>query len=679
MENIITIYRSLDATFSDSLFLQTSSDAARVSEPHQASLDSNFNAKVSKDPFQITKGDNLSCSDKEQVRVPLTLHHPVQDGKSRNQKNEKCNTPMDGKAGNFEMSSEREFDFRGSSNPNSEMLSSKLEVGQYDKSGIMEIDMNQVTQLSPEIPPFRDSKGSESECSNQDSQHKLESSSVKGGIKETGNSERRMIHLRPESYAPEWDDRMRTVKRQKKMSCRPLDQGLKSDDHIQPGHLHSSNHVASISELKLKSGENIVAFSDDSYANKSICSFCQSSKASEDTGPMLHYANGTSVVGDAAVQPNVIHVHKVCIDWAPQVYFVPDVVKNLKAEVARGAKLKCSRCGLKGAALGCYVNSCRRTYHVPCAMKISDCRWDCDNFRMLCPAHSSVEFPNEKSKRGDHNSKNHSMSTPLYGVFCLAVLILIPMLSNFWVAPADGVKKLVFCGSALSTEEKIHLVKFGVTVTKFWTPNVTHVIAATDANGVCSRTLKVLMAILHGRWVLKIDWINACMEAKHLVEEEPYEVSLDNYGCRGGPKAGRLKALANEPKLFCGLSFYFSGDFVPAYKEDLLDLVLAGEGIVLESKEELVSKSHDCRLTPSKLLVVYSLDPPEGCKLGDEVSILWERLKEAEDVADKTGSQVSGHSWILESIASCKLQPFSTDEGISAAIPRQNRSRIIIS
>lgn len=53
------------------------------------------------------------------------------------------------------------------------------------------------------------------------------------------------------------------------------------------------------------------------------------------------------------------------------------------------------------------------------------------------------------------------------------------------------------------------LVRFssmiGVPVSKFWKPNVTHVIAATDAKGSCTRTLKVLMAILNGNWVLKID------------------------------------------------------------------------------------------------------------------------------------------------------------------------------
>lgn len=39
--------------------------------------------------------------------------------------------------------------------------------------------------------------------------------------------------------------------------------------------------------------------------------------------------------------------------------------------------------------------------------------------------------------------------------------------------------------------------------------------------------------------------VKACMETKHHVDEEPYEVSLDNYGCRSGAKAGRLRALSN--------------------------------------------------------------------------------------------------------------------------------------
>jgi len=35
------------------------------------------------------------------------------------------------------------------------------------------------------------------------------------------------------------------------------------------------------------------------------------------------------------------------------------------------------------------------------------------------------------------------------------------------------------------------------------------------------------------------------MEAMHPVNEEPYEVGLDNHGCCDGPKTGRLLALNN--------------------------------------------------------------------------------------------------------------------------------------
>jgi len=39
--------------------------------------------------------------------------------------------------------------------------------------------------------------------------------------------------------------------------------------------------------------------------------------------------------------------------------------------------------------------------------------------------------------------------------------------------------------------------------------------------------------------------IKACMEEKNPVEEQPYEIGVDNQGCQGGPRAGRLRALAN--------------------------------------------------------------------------------------------------------------------------------------
>ncbi|TYI16015.1 hypothetical protein ES332_A08G226300v1 [Gossypium tomentosum] len=38
--------------------------------------------------------------------------------------------------------------------------------------------------------------------------------------------------------------------------------------------------------------------------------------------------------------------------------------------------------------------------------------------------------------------------------------------------------------------------------------------------------------------------------------------------------------------------------------------------------------------------------------------IIWQRVSEAQDIATKLGGQVIGHTWLFESIAACKLQPF---------------------
>ncbi|RXH82829.1 hypothetical protein DVH24_003327 [Malus domestica] len=49
----------------------------------------------------------------------------------------------------------------------------------------------------------------------------------------------------------------------------------------------------------------------------------------------------------------------------------------------------------------------------------------------------------------------------------------------------------------------------GLTVLKNWDSSVTHIIALTDENGACF-TLKVLIGILEGKWILSVEWINAC-------------------------------------------------------------------------------------------------------------------------------------------------------------------------
>ncbi|KAM7260304.1 hypothetical protein ACFE04_016045 [Oxalis oulophora] len=435
-----------------------------------------------------------------------------------------------------------------------------------------------------------------------------------------------------------------------------LNLGPKSDGKLRTSTLRQDSE--STPKPILSSGEQLPAVSKDSSANKTKCGFCQSSKISKISGPMVYFAaNGEQVEVDKANRSGVLHVHNACIQWTPQVYFVGETIKNLKAELARGSRLKCSKCGLKGAVLGCYVESCRRSYHFPCAQEFSTCRWDyvsanffhvyLEKYLLLCPAHSSEKFPEEKSGKC---SKNHAKPVETTA-----------QEPKFFLASPDEAKKMVFCGSALSSEEKSLLVKFasmiGASVSKLWRSNVTHVIAGTDSNGACTRTFKILMAISNGRWILKIDWIKACMESMQLVAQEPYEVNIDNYGRCDGLKNGRTRVVENAPKIFNGLNFYFAGEFVFDYK-DLQSLVTAAGGTVLNSWEELTAQNREELAATARTLVVYNLDLPQGSMSDEELSLFRERLDKAKDLASKVGGQAIGHMWILDSLASYKLLPF---------------------
>ncbi|KAG9446877.1 hypothetical protein H6P81_013005 [Aristolochia fimbriata] len=388
-----------------------------------------------------------------------------------------------------------------------------------------------------------------------------------------------------------------------------------------------------------------------------ICAFCQAPNASEVTGVMLHYANGEAVEGDEALDVDVVHVHKRCVEWAPQVYFVDETVMNLEAEVSRGAKIRCSECGKKGAALGCYARSCKRSYHVPCSSCIEGCRWDNDNFLMLCPMHSSLKFPGEKSK----SKKNMKAKQCLFR----SLKPSSDQPNNPRAASGElGTASLantygwVLCGSALNPREK-DLVKeltssTGSLVIKNWDPSVTHVISSPDASGATRRTFKILMGILTGKWILHIDWIKACLEAQRPVPEEPYEVSLDIHGCCDGPKNGRKRVMEKAPKLFSGVNFYFSDAFEPSYRGDLAELITVAGGILLENKEEI--RNAEAILVTT--IIIYNGDPSEDCNENELLSeVLESNRKEAEVLAAGTGAWVAPHSWLLDSIAACKLLP----------------------
>nr|XP_043634602.1 BRCA1-associated RING domain protein 1-like [Erigeron canadensis] len=435
------------------------------------------------------------------------------------------------------------------------------------------------------------------------------------------------------------------AKRQKKTDDRSHD-----TNDLASGDVATASGNSDTTFEKKKSCKNPSVILSKLDLKMSPCAFCRSSEKTEASGPMLAYAQGKEVAGNVANFSKVIHVHERCRNWTPRIFFKDGLIQNLESEVRRANRLKCSRCTKNGAGLGCYMETCTKTYHVPCALDI--CRWDSDDYLILCPIHTSCKFPTEviskprkqriKSKK---SNKNLSSRTTLL----------------------DAGNDLVFCGSDLSSDEKLSLVELassnGAVVSKYWRDNVTHVIAATDSNGACIRTLKVLMAILNGKWIVNMQWVNACREAGHPVKEEPYEVQLDNYGCSGGPKAGRLRLKNNVPKLFNNMKFYFVGDFVEAYKSDFTILITTAGGIVSKTKEQLLS-SLSYASTGVKVnqvtLVIYNADTSDCSLFQDKETTKSQRLASAQDIAQEYAAHVVAHTWILESVAACSLLPFTS-------------------
>lgn len=437
----------------------------------------------------------------------------------------------------------------------------------------------------------------------------------------------------------------------------------------------TDDDVREVKRQKLENEQPCCTYDQACAKETARCAFCHMSEITEFSGPMLHYVNERPMKPEEVNLPNVIvkSFHEKCFEWAPQAFFDGEIAKNMESELGRALKIKCCECGLKGAALGCYVNSCWRSYHVPCAKKQTGCRWDYENFNLLCPSHSSCKFrhevdllqwatkakrtsvPHDKSKTRHARSEKcssaqrvpgHQTSTP------------DEHRDELWEAEHGFCSQWVLCGSDLSTSEMALLNKFaslsGASVTGKWTPSVSHLIASTDEHGACNRTLKVLKAILNGKWVLTIDWVKACMAARSPISEEAYEIGLDCYGITDGPKKGRIRALQKAPKILAGLTFYFTDQFEPYYKDFLEEVVLVAGGTILKNID-LVMEASKAKVFPiGPSFIVYNEDPPSSCNDVDRLKeIVSKRCDEIEAVEAKTGFRVIGHMQLLDHIAAC--------------------------
>eukprot|EP00850_Spirogloea_muscicola_P015718 SM000123S25830 [mRNA] locus=s123:93745:101705:+ [translate_table: standard] len=88
-------------------------------------------------------------------------------------------------------------------------------------------------------------------------------------------------------------------------------------------------------------------------------------------------------------------VHRECAVWSPEVYFRGAGLRKVQNAIRRGRSLKCSRCGRSGATMGCRIDRCIRSYHLPCARSDS-CHFDHDEYLVACAEHSPFFQPQSR-------------------------------------------------------------------------------------------------------------------------------------------------------------------------------------------------------------------------------------------------------------------------------------------
>lgn len=90
-------------------------------------------------------------------------------------------------------------------------------------------------------------------------------------------------------------------------------------------------------------------------------------------------------------------VHTNCALWSAEVYEEIDgSLQNVHSAISRGRLIKCSKCGMKGATVGCNFKNCGEQYHFQCARSICEFRVD---KRVFCPLHLSASR-NENIEEG---------------------------------------------------------------------------------------------------------------------------------------------------------------------------------------------------------------------------------------------------------------------------------------
>ncbi|KAF6361096.1 BRCA1 associated RING domain 1 [Rhinolophus ferrumequinum] len=205
---------------------------------------------------------------------------------------------------------------------------------------------------------------------------------------------------------------------------------------------------------------------------------------------------------------------------------------------------------------------------------------------------------------------------------------------------------LVLVGSGLSSEQQKMLGELAAILKAKkcaeFDSTVTHVIIPGDK---VQSTLKCMLGILNGCWILKFEWVRACLQSKECEQEEKYEIPK-------GPQRSRLNKEQLLPKLFDGCYFFFGGTFKHHPKDNLIKLVTAAGGQILSRKPK-----PDSDVTQTINTVAYHAKPDSDQRFCTQYIIYEDLSNHLPERVRRGKVWMAPSSWIIDCVMSFELLP----------------------
>ncbi|CAG9530507.1 unnamed protein product [Cercopithifilaria johnstoni] len=113
-----------------------------------------------------------------------------------------------------------------------------------------------------------------------------------------------------------------------------------------------------------------------------------------------------------------------------------------------------------------------------------------------------------------------------------------------------------------------------------------HLIIRAAENRTAEITIEILEAMLRGQYILTSEWLDACLQANDIVDEEMYEITTINRNgqllATNSCSTARKNNARMKPGLFRGCHFYFcKHKYLPYRESEIKKLVQLAGGVIL--------------------------------------------------------------------------------------------------